>query len=69
MGFPSGSVVKKRNPSALQERWIQYLGQEDPLKEKMETHSSVLAWEIQWTQEPGRLESMGSGFVKDSGTI
>ena len=43
----------------MQERKIQYLGQEDPLlKKEMATHSSILAWEISWTEEPGRLLSM-----------
>jgi len=42
------------------ETWVQFLGQEDPLQEGMATHSSILAWEIPWTEEPGRLQSMGS---------
>ena len=54
MGFPGGSVVK--NPSVKQETWVRSLGQEDPLeKEKMAIHSRILAWEIPWTEEPGRL--------------
>ena len=56
-GFPGGSVVK--NPSAVQEMGVRSLGQEDPLEKDMATHSSILAWEIPWTQEPGRLQSMG----------
>ena len=44
----------------MQEMWVQSLGQEDPLKEEMATHSSILAWKILWTQEPGLLQSMGS---------
>ena len=40
--------------------WVQYLGQEDPLEKEMVTHSSVLAWEIPQTEEPGGLQSMGS---------
>ena len=43
----------------MQEAWVQSLGQEDPLEKDMATHSSILAWEIQWTEEPGRLQSMG----------
>ena len=43
-----------------QEMWVRYLGQEDPLEKEMATHSSVLAWEIPWTKEPGRLQSIGS---------
>ena len=38
---------------------VQSLGQEDPLEKKMATYSSILAWEIPWTEEPGRLQSMG----------
>ena len=39
--------------------WVQSLGQEDPLEKAMATHSSTLAWKIPWTEEPGRLQSMG----------
>ena len=39
---------------------VQYLVREDPLEEEMATHSSILVWEISWTEEPGRLQSMGS---------
>ena len=46
------------NLPAIQKTWIQSLGQEDPLEEEMATHSSILAWEISWTVEPGRLQSM-----------
>ena len=42
----------------------QSLGQEDPLEEGMETHSSILAWRIPWTEEPGGLQSMGSQRVR-----
>ena len=42
-----------------QETWVLSLGQEDPLEKKMATHSSTLAWETPWTEEPGRLQSMG----------
>ena len=55
-GFPSGSVVK--NPPATQETQVQSLGWEDPLEEGMATHSSVLAWEIPWTEEPGGIRFM-----------
>ena len=44
----------------MQETWIRFLGWEDPLEKEMETHSSIHAWEIPWTEEPGRLQSMGS---------
>ena len=43
--------------------WVQSLGQEDSLEEVMETHSSILAWEIPWTEEPGRQQSTGSQRV------
>ena len=43
--------------------WVQSLGREDPPEEEMETHSSILAWEIPWTEERGRLQSMGSQRV------
>ena len=63
--FPGGSVV--RNLSAMQEiqkTWILSLGREDPLEEEMATHSSILAWRIPWTEEPGGLQSMGSQRVR-----
>ena len=63
--FPGGSVV--RNLSATQETqktWILSLGREDPLEEEMATHSSILAWRIPWTEEPGGLQSMGSQRVR-----
>ena len=53
-----------KNPPAKQETWVQFLGREDPLEKGMATHSSVLAWEIPWTEEPGRLQSMGSQRVR-----
>ena len=43
----------------MQETWVRSLGQEDPLEEEMATHSSVLAWEIPWTEEPGRFTVHG----------
>ena len=45
---------------AMQETWLRFLGQEDPLEKEMAIHSSILAWRIPWTEEPGRLQSMGS---------
>ena len=48
-----------KNPPAMRETWVRFLGQEDPLEEGMATHSSILAWRIPWTEEPGRLQSMG----------
>ena len=52
-----------KNPPAMQETWVQSLGQDDPLEEEMATHSSILAWRIPWTEEPGRLQSLGSQRV------
>ena len=49
-----------KNLPAVQETWVQSLGGEDALKKEMATHSSILAWEIPWTEEPGGLQSMGS---------
>ena len=43
----------------MQGMWVPSLGQEDPLEEEMATHSSILAYKILWTEEPGRLQSMG----------
>ena len=47
----------------MQETRVRSLGREDPLEKEMETHSSTLAWKIPWTEEPGRLQSMGSQRV------
>ena len=58
LGFPGGSVVK--NLSAVQQTPVRSLDGEYPLEKKMATHSSILAWEIPWREEPGRLQSMGS---------
>ena len=44
-----------KNPSAMQETGVQAMGQEDPLEKGMATHSSILAWKIPWTEEPGGL--------------
>ena len=52
------------NPPAVQEMQVQSLGWEDPLEEEMATHSSVLAWEIPWTEEPRELQSAGSQRVR-----
>ena len=54
---PVAQVVK--NPPAMRETWVQSLGWEDPLEEGMTTHSSILAWRIQWSEEPGGLQSIG----------
>ena len=52
-----------KNLPAMQETWIQSLGQEDPLEKRLATHSSILAWRSLWTAEPGGLQSMGSQRV------
>ena len=59
-GFPGASV---RNPPAMQETQVRSLGGEDPLAKEMAPHSSILAWKISWTEEPGGLQSMGSQRV------
>ena len=53
-----------KNLPAMQEIWVQSLGQEGPLEEGMATHSSVRAWRIPWTEEPGRLQAMGLQRVR-----
>ena len=55
-----------KNPPAMQETHVSSLSQEDPLKEEMATHSSLLAWIIPWTEEPGGPQSMGSQRIKHS---
>ena len=52
-----------KNPPVKRETWIGSLGWEDPLEEGVATHSSILAWGIPWTEEPGGLQSMGSQRV------
>ena len=52
-----------KNLPTMQETQVQSLGQEDPLEKEMATHSSILAWRIPWTEEPGGLPSMASGAV------
>ena len=60
-GFPSSSAVKNPPPvRKRQETWVWSLGWEDPFKKEMATYSSMLAWEILWTEEPGGLQSIGS---------
>ena len=64
-GFPGGLAVK--NLPAVQEMqkmWVWSSGREDPLEEGVATHSSILAWIIPWTEEPGRLQSLGSQRVR-----
>ena len=62
VSFPvgtSGKQIARQCRRHLRYR-VQFLGQEDPLEEGMETHSSILAWKIPWTVEPGELQSIGS---------
>ena len=54
-----------KNPPSVQKTWVQFLSQEDLLEKRMATHSSILAWKIPWTEEPGGLQSMG---LKESDT-
>ena len=54
-----------KNLPAMQETQVRFLGQEDPLEKEMATHSSILAWEIPWADEPGGLQSTG---LQESGT-
>ena len=58
MDLPGGSALK--NLPVMQETWVQSLGRKDPEEEGMATHSSILAWRIPCTEEPGRLQSIGS---------
>ena len=60
-GLPGGSMVK--NPPAKQETWVRSLGKEDSLEKEMAIHSSIFAWKIPWTEELGRLQSIGSQRV------
>ena len=53
-----------KNPPAIQKTWVRSLSWQDPLEEEMATHSSILAWRIPWTGEPGGLQSMGSQRVR-----
>ena len=55
-----------KHPPAVHKTGVRSLGREDPLEKGMEMHSSILAWRIPWTEEPGRLQSMGSQRVRDS---
>ena len=69
-GFPlqysCASLVAQmvKIPPEILETWVQSLGWEDPLEKGMATHSSILAWRIPWTEESGRLQSMGSQRVR-----
>ena len=70
IGYPLqycwGSLMAQlvRNPPVMQETWVQSLGWEDTLEKEKATHSSILAWEIPWTREPGRLQSIASHMIE-----
>ena len=53
-----------KNPHAMQKTHVRSLGREDSLEKEMATHSSILAWKIPWTEEPGGLQSMGLQTVR-----
>ena len=61
MGIIGASQVAQRlkHLPTMQETWVRSLGQEDPLEKEMATHSSILAWRIPWTEEPGGLQPTG----------
>ena len=59
---------KVKNLPPIQETWVLSLGREDPLEKGMATHSSILAWRILWTEEPGRLQFVGSQVRQDLAT-
>ena len=62
MGFP-GDLLGKNLPANAEQMQVRSLGGEDLLQKEMATHSSMLTWEVPWTEEPGRLPSMGSQRV------
>ena len=63
-GWASPVAQMVKSSPAMQETWVWPLGQEDPLEKGTATHSSILAWRIPWTEQPGRLQSMGSPRVR-----
>ena len=70
VGFPSSTVVKNHLPmQETQEKWVQSLGQEDPLEQEIETHSSILTWKIPWMEGPGGLQSMESRRVRHNSRV
>ena len=64
IGFPGGSIVNNPSANAMQETWVRSLCEADPLEEEMATHSSILTWKIPWTENSGRLQSIGSQRVR-----
>ena len=63
LGFPGG-LLGKESTYQYSRSQVRSLGQEDPLEDGMATHSNILAWKIPWTEEPGRLQSMGSQRIR-----
>ena len=63
MGFLVAQGLKRL--PAVHETWVRFLGLEDPLQKEMATHSSILAWRIPWTEEPGGLQSTGRTRLRD----
>ena len=57
-----------KNLPSMQKTWVRFLGWEDTLKKEIATHSSILAWRIPWTEEPGRLQSMGLQRIRHNQT-
>ena len=65
LSFLASLVAQRlKHLPAMQDTWVQSMGQEDSLEKEMATHSSVLAWRIPWMEEPGGLQSMGSQRVR-----
>ena len=56
-------VQNVKSLPAMQETWVQFLGWKDPLEKEIATHSSILAWRIPWTEEPGGLQSIGQSWT------
>ena len=69
MSWASLVAQMVKNLPAMQETWVRSLGWEDPLEKGMVTHSSILAWRIPWTEEPGGLQSMGSQSLTQLGNF
>ena len=69
-GIEPGSPAQMvKHLSTMWETWVRSLGQEDSLEKEMAIHSSTIAWRIPWTEEPGRLQSMGSQRVRHDFTL
>ena len=64
--LPSELAQRLKHLPAMRETWVRSLGWKDPLEKEMETHSSILAWRIPWTEEPGGLQSMESLRVRQN---